>query len=119
MADQQQQDGAQVPLPPLLPEGMAEFFYAAAAAAQAKATANAVETVNLPAFWAGQPSTWFDSIEAAFELRRITVSRTKYVHVVNKLPCDVLVTVAHITANYEDRADPYQDIKDALCRTYS
>ncbi len=59
---------------------------AAATAAAATNAVNAVETLQLPAFWPLAPEDWFAVIEAVFVTRRITAERTRYMHVLQKLP---------------------------------
>ena len=61
---------------------------AQAAAANAAATnaVNAVESLQLPAFWPLASQDWFAVIEAVFVTRRITAERTRYMHVLQKLP---------------------------------
>ena len=68
---------------------------AQAAAANAAATnaVNAVESLQLPAFWPLAPEDWFAVIEAVFMTRRITAERTRYMHVLQKLPPDTVASV--------------------------
>ena len=42
-------------------------------------------TVKLPDFWQNNPRSWFQHIEAQFQLRGITQDVTKYFHVVAAL----------------------------------
>ena len=53
---------------------------------------NAV-AVKLPDFWPADPTTWFHQAEAAFRRSNVTVSYTKYDHVLMKLPTDVVMSV--------------------------
>jgi hypothetical protein len=52
---------------------------------------NAV-AVKLPDFWPADPQTWFHQAEAAFRRSNVTVSFTKYDHVLMKLPTDVVMS---------------------------
>jgi hypothetical protein len=56
---------------------------------------NAV-AVKLPDFWTADPTTWFAQAEAAFRRSNVTVSYTKYDHVLMKLPQDVRLHLDHV-----------------------
>ena len=45
---------------------------------QPAAFAAATHHLHLPPFWPNEPDLWFASIEAAFELAKITSPRTRY-----------------------------------------
>ncbi len=64
----------------------------AAAAADTNAV-NAVETLQLPAFWPLAPEDWFAVIEEVFVTRRITNEHTRYMHVFQKLPPETVTSV--------------------------
>jgi len=93
---------------------------AQAAAAQDAATTavNAVETLQLPAFWPIQPDDWFAVIEATFATRRITAERTRYMHVLQKLPPDTIANVRDIIRQQDTLANPYTRLKEKLTNTY-
>ena len=67
----------------------------AAAAANTAATnvVNAVKTLQLPHFWPMAPVDSFVVIEATFTTRRITAERTRYMHVLQKLPLEIIASV--------------------------
>jgi hypothetical protein len=56
---------------------------------------NAV-AVKLPDFWLADPQTWFHQAEAAFRRSNVTVSFTKYDHVLMKLPTDVVMSMGDL-----------------------
>ena len=57
----------------------------AAAGGAANAGAIYAATVKVPDFWQHNPRSWFQHIEAQFQLRGITQDVTKYFHVVAAL----------------------------------
>ena len=82
------------------------------------ATLVAAATVKLPQFWVDQPEVWFCQAEAHFSLKQITVSRTKFDHVVAVLPQKVcaamldVIQLPHATTLYEH-------LKDCLLSAYT
>lgn len=72
---------------------------------------NAV-SIKLPEFWKQMPSAWFIQAESQFELRNITVERTKYLYVVQALPQDVIMSIHDILTSESNT--PYSDLKKAL-----
>ena len=79
----------------------------------------AVVAVKLPAFWVGQPDMWFVQAEAAFRRSNITVSSTKFDHVVMKLPKNILVAVRDIVRGVnDDSVDPYGQIRTWLLASF-
>jgi len=75
--------------------------------------------VKLPEFWVSDPDMWFFQAEAAFRGARITASRTKFDHVVTKLPEAVSVAVRDFLLQIdEDTVDPYGDLKTELVTTF-
>ena len=93
---------------------------AQAAAANAPATnaVNAVESLQLPAFWPLAPQDWFAVIEAVFVTRRITAERTRYMHVLQKLPPNTVASVRNIIRQVDTLAAPYTRLKEKLTNTY-
>ena len=69
---------------------------AAAANAAATNAVNAVETLQLPAFWPLAPEDWFAVIEAVFVTRRITTERTRYMHVLQKFPPETVASMRDV-----------------------
>ena len=82
---------------------------AQAAAANAAATnaVNAVELLQLPAFWPLAPEDWFAVIEAVFVTRCITNERTRHMHVLQKLPPDTVASVRDVIRQVDTLAAPY------------
>ena len=49
--------------------------------------------VKLPDFWTEDPDLWFLHAESAFRNAQVSQSRTKFDHVVQKLPQNIMVSV--------------------------
>jgi len=91
---------------------------AAVAAGPAPAQVNVVG-VKLPEFWVADPDLWFFQAEASFRNARVTVSRTKFDHVVMKLPEAVSMSLrAFLLGVTEATEDPYGLLKDRLITVY-
>lgn len=73
--------------------------------------------VKLPQFWPENPDLWFYQAEAQFELRSITVSRTKYFYLVAALTPEA---ASRVTSLLEEvpAENPYEVLKSALCQAY-
>ena len=79
----------------------------------------AVLTVKLPTFWVAEPELWFAQAEAAFRRSGVTVSSTKYDHVLMKLPENILVAVRDIVRGVNDESvDPYGLIRTRLLASF-
>ena len=89
-----------------------------AQAAAATNAVNAVESLQLPAFWPLAPQDWFAVIEALFVTRRITAERTRYMHILQKLPPDTVASVRDIIRQVDTLAAPYTRLKEKLTNTY-
>ena len=74
-------------------------------------------TVQLPAFDKVEPETWFTVADANFALRKVTDSTTKYYYVLSKLDAASLRKLSAFL-KVPRSADPYQDLRRKLCRTY-
>ena len=74
-------------------------------------------TVQLPAFDKVEPETWFTVADANFALRKVTDANTKYYYVLSKLDASTLRKLSAFLKRPRS-ADPYQDIRRQLCRTY-
>jgi len=75
--------------------------------------------VKLPDFWVSDPDMWFFQAEASFRNARITVSRTKFDHVVTRLPEHVSVSVKTLLLSVTDATeDPYEQLKAKLTARY-
>ena len=76
--------------------------------------------VKLPDFWTEDPDLWFLHAEAAFRYAQITQSKTKFDHIVQKLPQKIMVSVRGLimgsTASLET---PYEDLKAKLVSSYT
>ena len=90
----------------------------AAQAAAATNGVNAVEMLQLPAFWPLAPEDWFAVIEAVFVTRRITNERTRYMHVLQKLPPETVNSVRNVIRQVETLATPYTGLKEKFTNMY-
>ena len=71
--------------------------------------------VKLPDFWVADPDMWFFQAEAAFRSARITQSRTKFDHVVMRLPEHVSISLrALLLSMNESTDDPYEQLREKL-----
>jgi hypothetical protein len=78
-----------------------------------------VLAVKLPTFWVAEPELWFSQAEAAFRRSGVTVSSTKYDHVLMKLPENILVAVRDIVRGVnDDSVDPYGQIRTRLLASF-
>ena len=103
---------------------------AAATAAAATAAANPVDTnaaaaaaaagglfsiaIKAPQFMESAAAGWFAIIEAQFHLRNITISSTKFYHVLAALPPDVVV---NLNSQILDNKN-YEELKKAVISNY-
>jgi hypothetical protein len=79
---------------------------------------NAV-AVKLPDFWPADPQTWFHQAEAAFRRSNVTVSFTKYDHLLMKLPTDVVMSVRDLVNSMQPNTpDAYEQLKARLTASY-
>ena len=74
--------------------------------------------IRLPTFWTTSPELWFAQTEASFDNRspKITTDGSKYNHVLQALPQDVLDEVEHAVSTVG--ADRYETLKTALIKSY-
>ena len=94
---------------------------AAALRAQPAPTPAHVNTVGvkLPDFWVADPDMWFFQAEAAFRNARITQSRTKFDHVVMRLPEHVSISLRSLLLAMDENAmDPYEQLREKLITKY-
>lgn len=71
--------------------------------------------IKLPEFWVADPDMWFFQAEAAFRRSNITAERTKFDHVVMRLPADVSITLRSFLLSVTDATvAPYTDLKEQL-----
>ena len=75
--------------------------------------------VKLLDFWTADPDLWFLHAESAFNNARVTVSRTKFDLIVQKLPQDIMVSVRGLVRNSATvSTTPYEDLKAKLVSSY-
>ena len=74
--------------------------------------------VKLPDFWTDDPNLWFLHAESAFQTANITISRTKFNHIVQKLPQNIMVSVRSLLTNTTSQT-PYEDLKAKLVSSYT
>ena len=74
-------------------------------------------SVKLPTFWTDSPEVWFIQAEAQFEVKRITVSRTKFNHCLAALPQDVACRLLDLVR--APPADPYEALRNRLIQMYT
>lgn len=73
--------------------------------------------VKLPQFWTENPDLWFYQAEAQFELKGISVSRTKYFYLVAALTPEAAGRVTSLLEVVPSE-EPYETLKSALCQAY-
>ena len=74
--------------------------------------------VKLPPFWPKDPQLWFAKIEAQITTRQITVSRTKFDHVVASLAPEYAAEVRDLLLNLPEDI-PYEVLKTELTKCTS
>lgn len=75
--------------------------------------------VKLPDFWTEDPDLWFLHAESAFRNAQISQSQTKFDHVVQKLPQNIMVSVRSLIMTASSSATPYEDLKAKLVSSYT
>jgi hypothetical protein len=87
---------------------------AAAAAAHVGAVG-----IKLPEFWVADPDMWFFQAEAAFRRSNITAERTKFDHVVMRLPAEVSISLrSFLLAVTDETVAPYTELKGQLTSAF-
>ena len=77
-------------------------------------------SVKLPDFWTEDSDLWFLHAEGAFRNAQITLSKTKFDHIVQKLPQKVMVLVCGlIIGSVASSETPYEDLKAKLVSSYT
>ena len=74
--------------------------------------------IRLPDFWTDDPDLWFLHAESTFQTANITVSRTKFNYIVQKLPQTIMVSVRNLLTNTSSKT-PYEDLKEKLVSSYT
>ena len=69
-------------------------------------------TIKVPPFFKHSLDTWFGHLEAQFDIRKITISSTKFYWCISALPSDISTQLTHLIQDPGD--DSYQDICNAL-----
>lgn len=75
----------------------------------------AAVSVKIPPFWPLDPELWFLQVEAQFNVRNVTQSKTKYNHVVAAISPETATVVRDVVKNPSED-DPYKQLKDTLIR---
>ena len=76
--------------------------------------------IKLPEFWTKDPDLWFLHAESAFQNAQITQSRTKFNHVVQKLPQNIMISVRGlIISSASSSPTPFEDLKAKLVSSYT
>ena len=77
-------------------------------------------SVKLPDFWTEDPDFWFLHAEAAFRNAQITQSKTKFNHILQKLPQKIMVSVRRLIMGSAVFSEtPYEDLKAKLVFSYT
>lgn len=82
------------------------------------AEAHAV-SMKIPTFWTQCPASWFVNVEAQFSTRGITQERTKFEHVIQSLPMEIITSVFDVINPEQPTETPYTDLKRALMERHS
>jgi hypothetical protein len=90
------------------------------AAPEFKPAAVSSISVKLPDFWLSDPEMWFTQADSIFRRANIKSSLTKYDYALQKLLCDVLLTVHELalrvcTGSIED---PYEQLEEKLTASF-
>ena len=75
-------------------------------------------SVKLPPFWPEKAKLWFAQAEAQFDIKNITVEKTKYSHIVSMLDSKAAEFAMDIIEN-PPAEDPYKVLKARLTGAYS
>ena len=74
----------------------------------------AAVAVKLPSFWTDNPRAWFIHADSQFDISHVTVSRTKFSHILSSLPKEIIDSVVDIVEEIGTYDDPYGALKDRL-----
>lgn len=76
--------------------------------------------IKLPDFWTDEPDLWFLHVKAGFRNSQVTQSQTKFDHVIQKLPQNIMVYVHGLIMNSAwSSSAPYEDLKSKLVSSYT
>ena len=82
-----------------------------------RATRVVAVSVKLPPFWPDKTQLWFAQAEAQFEIKGITVEKTKYSYVVSMLDANTAEQAMDIIATPPE--NPYTVLKNHLTKAYA
>ena len=74
--------------------------------------------MKLPTFWPDAAEVWFAQADAQFAIRNLTVSKTKFYHVVAVLPQEVASQILDLIRAPPAR-DPYGVLRERLITLYT
>ena len=74
--------------------------------------------VKLPEFWPLQAQLWFHRADAEFDIKNVTVEKTKFSHLVAALPVEVAARVADVITS-PDPTIMYTSLRGRLLDTYT
>jgi hypothetical protein len=77
-------------------------------------------SVKLPDFWLSDPEMWFTQADSIFRRANIKNSLTKYDYALQKLPCEVLLSVRKLALRVRTGAveDPYEQLEEKLTASF-
>ena len=74
--------------------------------------------IKLPDLWTDDPDLWFMHAEFAFRNSQVTQSKTKFDHVMQKLPQNIMISVRGLIMK-SAASTPYEDLKAKLVSSYT
>ena len=74
--------------------------------------------MKLPVFWPDAAEVWFAQVDTQFGTRNITVSKTKFYHVVAVLPQEVALQILDLIGA-PPAGDPYGVLRECLITLYT
>ena len=75
-------------------------------------------SMKLPTFWPDAVEVWFAQADAQYAIRNLTVSKTKFYHVVSVLPQEVASQILDLIRAPPAR-DPYGVLREHLITLYT
>jgi hypothetical protein len=77
-------------------------------------------SVKLPDFWLSDPEMWFTQADSIFRRANIKSSLTKYDYALQKLPCEVLLSVRELALQVRTGVvdDPYEQLEEKLTASF-
>ena len=70
-------------------------------------------SIKLPVFWPDSAEVWFAQVDKQFAIRSVTVSKTKFYHVVAVLPQEVVSQIMDLI-RAPPAGDPYRVLRERL-----